>query len=283
MQRQYSRTAGRTENCQIGVFAAYATTRGHALVDRELYLPKSWTDDPEHCRTARIPENRPFATKNELARTLVLRAQVRPLPVTWVAAGATYGQDSRLRRFLEDTNPTYVMAVSKSQQVLAPVSTTSSARPPTRHGSGSPAATAPKGLGSMTGLPPACRRSGSSTATSPPGNAGCLPAAAPPRPTTSPTSSHPRPWTPPSPIAPLHRQLGQSGGWARTRNADLGCLSYHAVISVRNGSEARRELVRSKPLLRYADSSRPPPLAGGRAAAKWSSAWADRSAILVTF
>ncbi|MFJ8871522.1 IS701 family transposase [Streptomyces sp. NPDC102473] len=120
VQRQYSRTAGRTENCQIGVFAAYATTRGHALVDRELYLPKSWTDDPERCRAARMPESRPFATKNELARTLVLRAQAGPLPVTWVAAGAAYGQDSRLRRFLEDTNPTYVMAVSKSQQVHGP-------------------------------------------------------------------------------------------------------------------------------------------------------------------
>lgn len=69
VQRQYSGTAGRTENCQIGVFAAYAITCGHTLVDRELYLPKSWTDAPERCRTARIPQHRRFSTKNELART----------------------------------------------------------------------------------------------------------------------------------------------------------------------------------------------------------------------
>jgi len=120
VQRQYSGTAGRTENCQIGVFAAYTTTRGHALVDRELYLPKSWTEDPERCRTARIPEHRPFATKNELARTMVLRAQAGPLPVAWVAADAAYGQDSRFRRFLEDTGLPYVVAVPKSQQVHGP-------------------------------------------------------------------------------------------------------------------------------------------------------------------
>ncbi|GAB2899829.1 hypothetical protein GCM10027074_77930 [Streptomyces deserti] len=68
VQRQYSGTAGRTENCQIGVFAAYATTRGHALVDRELYLPKSWLEDRERCQAARIPDERAFATKGELAR-----------------------------------------------------------------------------------------------------------------------------------------------------------------------------------------------------------------------
>ncbi|MFD7472387.1 transposase [Streptomyces sp. NPDC059837] len=71
------RTAGRTENCQIGVFAAYATTRGRALVDRKLYLPKSWTDDHGRCRAAKIPDERTFATKRELAKTIVLRAPRR--------------------------------------------------------------------------------------------------------------------------------------------------------------------------------------------------------------
>ncbi|WP_260328630.1 IS701 family transposase [Streptomyces sp. Ag109_O5-1] len=66
VQRQYSGTAGRTENCQIGVFAAYATTRGRALVDRALYLPKSWTDDRDRCRAAHIPNERTFATKPDL-------------------------------------------------------------------------------------------------------------------------------------------------------------------------------------------------------------------------
>lgn len=71
VQRQYSGTAGRTENCQIGVFAAYATTRGRALVDWELYLPRSWTDDSQRCRAAKVPEDRAFATKGELAKTMV--------------------------------------------------------------------------------------------------------------------------------------------------------------------------------------------------------------------
>lgn len=103
VQRQYSGTAGRTENCQIGVFAAYATTRGRALVDRELYLPKSWTDDRERCRAAKIPDERTFATKPELARAMVLRALASPLPIAWVTADAAYGQEWRFRRTLEET------------------------------------------------------------------------------------------------------------------------------------------------------------------------------------
>ncbi|MFE3854537.1 IS701 family transposase [Streptomyces griseorubiginosus] len=117
VQRQYSGTAGRTENCQIGVFAAYATTRGRALVDRELYLPKSWTDDRERCRAAKIPDERTFATKPELARTMVLRALASPLPIDWVTADAAYGQEWRFRRLLEETAVGYVLAVPKSQQV----------------------------------------------------------------------------------------------------------------------------------------------------------------------
>ncbi|MGW5428325.1 IS701 family transposase [Streptomyces sp. NPDC004059] len=117
VQRQYSGTAGRTENCQIGVFAAYATTRGRALVDRELYLPKSWTDDRERCRAAKIPDERTFATKGELATVMVLRALASPLPIAWVTADSAYGQESRFRRMLEETAIGYVLAVPKSQQV----------------------------------------------------------------------------------------------------------------------------------------------------------------------
>jgi SRSO17 transposase len=65
MQRQYSGTAGRTENCQIGVFAAYASSRGRALVDRELYLPKSWTAEADRCQAAKVPDSRGFVTKGE--------------------------------------------------------------------------------------------------------------------------------------------------------------------------------------------------------------------------
>ncbi|MBA4867397.1 IS701 family transposase, partial [Streptomyces sp. PSKA54] len=93
VQRQYSGTAGRTENCQVAVFAAYASRRGRTLVDRELYLPKSWTSDRERCRAAKVPDSRGFATKTELARTLVARALTSPLPISWVTADALYGQD----------------------------------------------------------------------------------------------------------------------------------------------------------------------------------------------
>ncbi|WP_251061762.1 IS701 family transposase [Streptomyces sp. ISL-100] len=111
---------GRTENCQIGVFAAYATTRGHALVDRELYLPKSWTADRERCQAARIPDDRAFATKGDLARDMIRRALASPLPIAWVTADSAYGQDSRFQRFLEDAQLAYVVAVPKSQQVNGP-------------------------------------------------------------------------------------------------------------------------------------------------------------------
>jgi hypothetical protein len=114
VQRQYSGTAGRTENCQIGVFAAFATSRGRA-VDRELYLPKSWTQDRERCRLARVPEEREFATKGQLARHMVLRALASPLPVAWVTADSAYGQESRFRRMIEQSGAGYVLAVPKSQ------------------------------------------------------------------------------------------------------------------------------------------------------------------------
>ncbi|MFF1748065.1 IS701 family transposase, partial [Streptomyces mirabilis] len=111
------RAPGRTENCQIGVFAAYASSKGRALVDRELYLPKSWTEDPDRCRAAKIPAARAFATKPELARTIVLRALASALPIAWVTADAAYGQEWRFRDTLEEAGVGYVLAVPKSQQV----------------------------------------------------------------------------------------------------------------------------------------------------------------------
>ncbi|MGK7235827.1 IS701 family transposase [Streptomyces hygroscopicus] len=119
VQRQYSGTAGRTENCQIGVFAAYATVRGRALVDRELYLPKSWTSDPDRCAQANIPDQRAFATKGDLAKAIIMRALASPLPIAWVTADSAYGQEWRLRRMLEESGVGYVLAVPKSQHVHA--------------------------------------------------------------------------------------------------------------------------------------------------------------------
>ncbi|MFH9402603.1 IS701 family transposase [Streptomyces sp. NPDC017638] len=120
VQRQYSGTAGRTENCQIGVFAAYASSKGRALVDRELYLPKSWTMDADRCGAAKVPDSRGFATKGELARAMILRALASPLPIAWVTGDCAYGQEWRMRRTLEEAGIGYVLAVPKSQQLHAP-------------------------------------------------------------------------------------------------------------------------------------------------------------------
>src|SRR5918994_5068913 len=82
--RQYSGTAGRIENCQIGVFLAYASRLGQALLDRELYLPKAWADDPTRCRQAGIPQDRRFATKPQLAQHMLQRALAAAVPARWV-------------------------------------------------------------------------------------------------------------------------------------------------------------------------------------------------------
>ncbi|MFJ9753086.1 transposase [Streptomyces chartreusis] len=97
--------------------AAYASSRGRTLVDRQLYLPKSWTSDRDRCRAAGVPDGLAFATKTELARHLVTRALASPLPIAWVTADALYGQDWHFRRRREEAGLGYVVAVPKSQQV----------------------------------------------------------------------------------------------------------------------------------------------------------------------
>src|ERR1700733_15234701 len=91
VQRQYSGTAGRTENCQVGVFLAYASVHGHALIDRELYLPASWTEDRERCRAAGIPDDVEFATKARLAQVMLARAIDARVPFAWFTADEVYG------------------------------------------------------------------------------------------------------------------------------------------------------------------------------------------------
>lgn len=95
--RHTTRTSGKIGNCQIGVFAAYATGRGRALVDRELYLPKAWTSDRERCRAAKIPDEREFATTGELAKAIVTRCRAAGLPADWVTADEAYGQEWKFR------------------------------------------------------------------------------------------------------------------------------------------------------------------------------------------
>jgi SRSO17 transposase len=115
--RQYSGTAGRIENCQIGVFLAYASRLGHALLDRELYLPKEWTDDRARCRQAGIPQDRRFATKPQLAQQMLARALGAGMPAQWVTGDSVYGEDRRLRMWLEGEKQAYVLAVSGKEYV----------------------------------------------------------------------------------------------------------------------------------------------------------------------
>jgi SRSO17 transposase len=115
--RQYSGTAGKIENCQIGVFLAYASTQGHTLIDRELYLPKEWTDDRERCRRAGIPDERAFATKPELARQMLERAFEAGLMLAFLTGDSVYGDDRALRCWLEERTQAYVLAVSGKESV----------------------------------------------------------------------------------------------------------------------------------------------------------------------
>lgn len=115
--RQYSGTAGKIENCQIGVFLAYASTHGHTLLDRELYLPHEWTDDPERCRRAGIPEQRAFATKPALALQMLRRTFEAGLTLAWVTGDSIYGDDHALRQWLESRPQPYVLAVSGKETV----------------------------------------------------------------------------------------------------------------------------------------------------------------------
>jgi SRSO17 transposase len=109
--RQYSGTAGRIENSQIGVFLAYASRYGQALVDRRLYLPESWTKDRARCAKASIPETVEFATKPKMARAMVEAALDAGVPCAYVLGDAVYGADSSLRRMLEAREQPYVLAV----------------------------------------------------------------------------------------------------------------------------------------------------------------------------
>ena len=117
--RQYSGTAGRIENCQIGVFLGYATPAGRTFIDRELYLPKSWLADRARCAEAGIGPEVEFATKPELALAMLTRALDAGVPAGWVAADEVYGQHSGLRLALEERGMPYVLAVPVNQYTIA--------------------------------------------------------------------------------------------------------------------------------------------------------------------
>jgi hypothetical protein len=120
VQRQYSGTAGRTENCQVGVLLAYASRYGHALVDRELYLPRSWAGDPERRRAAGIPQDVEFTTKPGQAQAMIARAVAAGVPFAWFTADEVYGQAKWLQAWLEERDIWYVMAVRCSDTLTTP-------------------------------------------------------------------------------------------------------------------------------------------------------------------
>lgn len=117
VQRQYSGTAGRIENCQIGVFLGYASSRGRAFLDRELYLPQAWAQDPARRSEAGVPPQVSFATKSELAQQMLARAFAAGVPAAWVSGDEIYGDDGAFRRWLVEERHPYVLAVSAHHPV----------------------------------------------------------------------------------------------------------------------------------------------------------------------
>jgi SRSO17 transposase len=116
--RQYSGTAGRVDNCQIGVFLVYATSQGRTFLDRELYLPKEWTTDRVRRAAAHVPETVSFATKLQLARQMLTRVLEAGVPFRWLTGDAVYGNDWRLRTWLEERRINYVLGVTAQYRLF---------------------------------------------------------------------------------------------------------------------------------------------------------------------
>jgi SRSO17 transposase len=117
VQRQYSGTAGRIENCQLGVFLGYASRHGRALIDRALYLPERWIGDPVRCAAAGIPKGLTLTTKPQLGLAMLDRALDADVPFAWVTGDSVYGADHRIRRRLEARRRGYVLAVTSRQRL----------------------------------------------------------------------------------------------------------------------------------------------------------------------
>lgn len=140
VQRQYTGTAGRIENSQVAVCLGYAAPGGHALIDRELYLPRSWTSDPERCQAAGIAEETAFATKPQPAQRMTERAVTAGVPFAWITGDEANGDNGPLRAWLDQQNLPYVLAVACDHQIPA-----GAGRPPQRSWQQMPAGTGAKG------------------------------------------------------------------------------------------------------------------------------------------
>ena len=113
--RQYTGSAGKITNCQIGVFATYVSRHGHAFIDRALYLPKAWTDDPARLSAAHVPETIGFATKPALALAMIRRTMAAQAPFAWVAADTVYGVGD-IEKALRSAGKGYVLGVSSDRK-----------------------------------------------------------------------------------------------------------------------------------------------------------------------
>ena len=187
VQRQYSGTAGRTENCQVGVFLAYASAHGHALIDRELYLPRSWAEDRDRCRDAGIPDATEFATKPQLAQAMISRAVEAGVPFAWFTADEAYGQAKWLQAWLEERGVSYVMAIRRSGTLTMAEGERRAddlvAAAPARSWQKISAGAGRTARASTTGRGSRCGRAGNAAAA-----AGCWPAAPSPARRRSPTT-----------------------------------------------------------------------------------------------
>ena len=119
VQRQYSGTAGRIENCQVGVFLTYAGAKGRTLLDRELYLPQVWAEDRERRREAGVPEDAVFRTKPQLAQLMLERAVESGVPFSWFTGDEVYGSGRDLRLWLEREGIPHVMAIKSNEKLWA--------------------------------------------------------------------------------------------------------------------------------------------------------------------
>lgn len=111
--RQYTGSAGKITNCQIGVFASYVSRHGHAFIDRALYLPKEWTDHPARLRAAHVPRDVGFATKPRIAHRMIVRAIAAKVPFSFVAADSVYGT-GEIETLLRNAGKGYVLGVASN-------------------------------------------------------------------------------------------------------------------------------------------------------------------------
>lgn len=114
---QYCGTTGHVQNCQVGVFLSYITARGHSLIDRELYLPEQWAQDPERRQEAGIPQTVRFQTKPALARAMLQRLCDAQIPIGWIVGDSVYGENLDLRTWLQDHGYAYVLEVHCDEEV----------------------------------------------------------------------------------------------------------------------------------------------------------------------